>query len=342
MSWPSYCDAMSGLTDDIGLLTIATRHMHRIGDVYYNESAQFKGLVIIDLGWLCQDVLGWVFCPPDMLKVHEQVAMMRFRQLAECGAVKKQDIPIIHKFPDANVETLDILEAFELCYGFVQAGVQFYVFPSLLRESKLKVAWDQSDMFDMHIGIKLACTSETTMIPPGLFQRIQVRVRLDIGPMFPTSSKTTDNLIWANGTICQQDDAVAKLDLLGDMRSFTVHVRGFTSSGKHGRGLVQRILQVIQAVCEHSPGLQLSVEHMSYRDLVANHANPRTYQQHEILEARRHSMKQITTTEGNTDSMSQLLTFDEGLLLHSKFMFMVSKHITKAISRSFSHLCAMA
>ena len=312
MSWTSYCDAMRDITDDIGLLTIATRHMHRIGDLYYNESARFKGLVIIDLGWLCHDVLGWVFCPPNMLKVHEQVAMMRFRQLAECGAVKKQDIPITHKFADVDVETLDVLEAFELCYGFVQEDVQFYVFPSLLRASKLKVAWDQNDMFDMHVGLKLACTSSTTMIPPGFFQRVQVRVRLDIGPMFPTSSKTTDNFIWANGTLCQLDDAVAKIDLLGDMRTLTVHVRGMTEHSKHGRALIQRILQVMQAVCEHSPGLRLSVEHMSYADLAANHSSPRTYPQQEILEARRAGLKQVVSLAGVADSLARLLTFSDG------------------------------
>ena len=312
MSWPKYCTAMSELADDASLLTTATRHLHRIGDVYYNEDVRFKGIVIIDLGWLCQDVLGWVFCPPNMLKAREQVAMMRFRQLAEGGAVRKQDIPIAHKFADVDVETLDILEAFELCYGFVQDGVQFYVFPALLRASKLGGAWSQGSLFDVHVGIKLSCNSETTMIPPGFFQRIQVRVRLDIGPMFALTSKTTDNLIWASGVACVFGDAVGQLELLSDMQTIVVNIRGMAANSKHCRALVQRILQVIQSACEHSPGLQLSVGHISCTGSGTSDLDQCVHQQQDVLTARMSGRKIIFSLDGAADSLAQLLAFDQG------------------------------
>ena len=107
----------------------------------------------------------------------------------------------MHAFEGTSIETLDVLEIFELCYGFDQDGVKMYVFPSLLRTEPSETAWAKNEVFDTHLGLVFSCKSATTMIPPGFFQRLQVRIRLEIGPKFTAGGKQSDS-IWFNGTTC--------------------------------------------------------------------------------------------------------------------------------------------
>ena len=287
MSWSMFCETMKSVTDDAELLTIATRHLHQIGDVYYNESARLKDLVIIDLGWLCHEVLGWLFCPTDMLAVHEQVAMMRFRQLAETGAVKQDDIPITQMFTDAAIDVLGILELFELCFGFDQGESKVYVFPTLLRTEAPKMSWVKTAAYDMHIGLKLVCASDTTMIPPGFFQRIQVRAMTEFKR--GTAAQSLAWLaasIWQNGVICQHQGVSVLLSQSEDLRSISIHARGGNGVRRDVRLLLLRIVKIIIDIANRSPGLQLDVHHCSRQDLGEYSADPATFSQAAVIKAR--------------------------------------------------------
>ena len=310
--WDQFVRAMGEVSSERGLLKIATRHLHRIGDVYFVEKGPLSELVIIDLPWLCHEVLGWIFCPPDMLKAHDMVRLMRFRQLAEAGAVKKKDIPITHAFEGAQVETLDVLEAFDLCYGFQQDTEQMYVFPSLLRAEASAVAWCESKAFDAHLGLMLTCSSATTMIPPGFFERIQVRVRLEIGPPISSSlSSVRSALIWHNGTICHDNNIQCQVTLSSDGRSIGLHVRGSSESRREIRGMMHRVVQIIQDARKHSLGLELAIHHLSSIEL-AKYARdpPYSFDQDTIIDARLRERKRVLTSDGHVESLQDLLAFD--------------------------------
>ena len=194
MAWPVFCDVMKEITADTELLSIAALHLHKIGDVFYDPLSRLQKTVIVDLGWLCQEVLGWLFCPINMLTAHAQLEMVKFRKSAENGAVRKQDIPVKHSFVGCSTETMDVLEQFELCYGFEQDGQKMFVFPSILRTVVPSGIWTKQAALDLHIGVIISCNSAATMIPPGFFQRVQVRIKLDIGPKFWIStSKGSSN-----------------------------------------------------------------------------------------------------------------------------------------------------
>ena len=312
LMWDQFVRAMDEVSRDRGLLKIATRHLHRIGDVYYGEKGPLSELVIIDLPWLCHEVLGWVFCPPDMLKAHEMVRLMRFRQLAEAGAVKQKDIPITHAFEGTQIKTLDVLEAFDLCYGFQQDSEQMYVFPSLLRAEASAVAWCESKAFDAHMGLMLTCSSVTTMIPPGFFERVQVRVRLEIGPPFTAAlTAVRSPLIWHNGAICHDNNTQCLLCVSRDGRSIRIHVRGSAEGRKEMRGMLHRVVQVIQDVSKFSEGLELAIHHLSSIEL-GKYARelPYSFDQSAIIDARLRERKRVMTSDGHVELLQDLLAFD--------------------------------
>ena len=128
-------DAM--LSDEF--IGMATRYLHGIGELYHNEHSHdaLRDIVIIDMSWLCQHVLGWLFCPTFMLHALERAEWAMFREQASRGAVAKALIPplrnsdgnrvAVHVNPstssamassaDGNgLEWLQLLEAFSLCY----------------------------------------------------------------------------------------------------------------------------------------------------------------------------------------------------------------------------------
>ena len=158
LTWEKYCEAMRPICEDRELLALATKHLHHIGEVYVGQTGRLGGTVIVDIPWLSHDVLGWLFCPRDMLQVHQRLKLLRFHQLAEQGSVKADDIPTSDLQLDSAVTTLDILEAFELCYGFEQDGAKHYVFPSLLRNQMPSNLWGPHAAFDAHIGLRFYCT----------------------------------------------------------------------------------------------------------------------------------------------------------------------------------------
>ena len=309
LTWGQYSAAMHSATEDAELLTLATKHLHHIGEVYMGQYGRLPGIVIIDIPWLCHDVLGRMFSPADILQAHSKEALMRFHRLAEQGPVRIDDVPVAELLLGSATMTLQLLESFELCYGFVQDGVEHYVFPSLLQTHMAPQLWMHDDAFDAHLGLRFVSNDPTRMLPPGFFQRVQVRARLDIGPQF-TSNPSQFDAIWMNGTLCQAEGVQACLQLSGDGRSIYAHARGTSGELKLVRKMMQRIIRIVQVVCQNSPGLSLDVEHSSWTDLKSYRPEPYTYHQELIICGRERSRHNILSTEGRIDALQMILAFD--------------------------------
>ena len=309
MTMEQFGEAMHLLVDDSELFVLAAKHLHSIGEIYIGHGPKLEGTVIVDIPWLCHDVFGWLFSPQDQLQAHDKLDLLRFHRLAEQGPVPADEIPTIGTKLAPEVTTLDVLELFELCYGFELEGAMYYVFPSLLRTHRAELLWGPHPAFDAHVGLRFVCTDATRMLPPGFFQRVQIRSRLDIGPRF-TGTDLNGASIWMNGTLCQSDGVQACIQLSADERSIFVHVRASTEDLKPMRKMLQSIVRVIQLVCQSSPGLTFDVEHSSVVDLQTYHSEPFTYKQEAVIDARDRNRRNIMTSDGHVDQLQAVLGFD--------------------------------
>ena len=324
MSWLDYCDKMKTVTDDISLLALATKRLHGLGEVFFDPS-RLSGIVVTDMVWFYNDVLGWLFTPPKLLPPNVQASMSMFRVLAENGPVRKQDIPNSRVFQSLGIEMIDVVEAFDICYGFEQAGQKFYIFPSMLRTQPLRSPWLVQKMFTVHLGLKFVCSKRTMIIPPGFFERLQVRIRLDIGPKFTTTATQADS-IWRLGTICKLNNAIGLVRLAPDHQSIFVHVRGDSESSIEVRALMQRIVKVIQYKSSRYPRLNFNVEHCVTSDLETNSQDPQTLPQAAVMTARERGTKTVFSLDGTVEGVSRLLAFDTESKMHDDVCQIYSDH----------------
>ena len=311
MTWPLFCNALSSITTDVGLLHLASRYLHQIGDVYYSETGPLKDIVIIDLPWLCHEVLGWLFCPLDMLTAHELLRMIKFRRLAELGGISKKDIPITHSFAGTSMQTLDVLEAFELCMAYDFQGERAYVFPGLLRTKLSPGVWNKTTSFDCHTGLSFTCSSEATMIPSGFFQRVQILL-VDA----KVCTTRIEEVMWQNGVISRFEDALVHVRLAADGRSIIAHFRGTQDHKKELRRLMQRVVQKIHEACKFSAGLKFTVGYCSSKDMAEYIEEPYIFDQEQVFDIRSRGKSVICTIGGHTESIVDLLAFEsegEGL-----------------------------
>ena len=305
MTWALFCQTLSSITTDVGLLHLASRYLHKIGDLYSSESGPLKNSVIIDLSWLCHEVLGWLFCPLDMLAAHELMRMIKFRRLAERGGISKKDIPITHSFEGTSMQTLDVLEAFELCMAYDYQGERAYVFPGLLRTKLSPGVWNKMTSYDCHTGLSFTCSSDAIMIPSGFFQRVQILL-VDA----KVCTTRIEEVLWQNGVISRFEDTLAHVRLAADGRSIIAHFRGTNDHKKELRRLMQRVVLKIHEACKFSAGLKFTVGYCSSKDMAEYVDVPYVFEQERVFEIRSRGKKIISTIDGRTESMVDLLAFD--------------------------------
>ena len=282
LSWSQFEESMSVISTDASLLKLAIKYLHNIGDVFYRDRGPLSDIIIVDLPWLCHEVLGWLFCPMDMLTAHNMVRMIRFRILSEAGPVPHNDIPVKNMFENTSIRTLDVLQSFELCLGCEIDKDTSYIFPTLLRNKPSTELWTPNAFFDIHVGVKFTCSSATTMIPPGFFPRLQIVARQDIGPPF---TKETSHMIWENGFICQDDSSQVRVKLTPDSRSIIAHIRG-TETANDSRRLLLQFIDIVDRVCQRSAGLNFDVHLLNTPDLIAYAVNPSSTPLSALIEAR--------------------------------------------------------
>ena len=308
LTWSMFGRVMESVSTDASMIRLAAQHLHKIGEVYYSESGPLRDIVILDLPWLCHEVLGWLFCPLDMLEAHDMARLVKFRKLAEVGAVDVADIPIVHAFEGTQVQTLDVLEAFELCISSESvSGGRSYMFPALLRSTAPAGVWVDESALDCHIGLQFSCTKKTIMIPPGLFKRIQLRIVQSIGQRQSLMEKEA---IYENGIIRLDGDAQVRVQLSRDAQSIFVHVQGHKSNKRDCRRMLQRIILIVQRASERSSGLELDVLHCNSGDLRKYIAEPQSFEQEMVYQGRVKGRKFVLMTSGPVDDLTDLLALD--------------------------------
>ena len=289
------------------MIKLAIIYLNRIGDVFYRDEGPLAEIVIIDLPWLCHEVLGWLFCPMDMLTAHNMARMIRFRALAEVGPVAITDIPVQNMIENTSVTTLDVLQAFELCLGFESGKEKFFVFPSLLRNKPSIEIWTPNIYFDIHVGVKFTCSSATSMISPGFFPSLQIVARQKIGPPL---TKVNTHFIWERGFICQDDSSQIRVTLSTDSRCILVHVRG-SDEGKGVRCLLMRFIDVMDRLFKRTIGLDLDVHVLSNDELGQYAVNPSSAPLSSIIHARTQGASTVEIGSKMKASVRELIALDD-------------------------------
>ena len=307
LTWYQFTKTVAPVSTDQRLLKSAVRYLHTIGDLYYSSRRPLDDIIIIDLPWLCHEVLGWIFCPPDMLQAHNMAKMAAFRALAEAGPVAQKDIPIVHFFEGTQVRTVDVLEHFDLCTPVAVEEQICYLFPSLLSSDAPRDSWMADAAFGVHTGLRFVCASATHMIPPGLFSRLQIHIRHAIAELNTWQYELVD---WHSGIIIKAFGVQGRAMLTEKSRSIVVHVRGSNERKRDCRRLLQLILRCIHEVAAKSPGLGLDVEHVNSGDLAKYVDEPQSIEQAAVVDARNRGRKLVVKTTGFVDTLASLLAIE--------------------------------
>ena len=307
LTWHQLTKTMVPVCSDQRLLKTAIKYLHKIGDLYFSDRSPLLEIVIIDLPWLCHEVLGWIFCPPEMLQAHNMSRMLEFRALAEKGPVAQKDIPIVNLFEGTLVQTLDVLEHFEICTPLPVGSEKHYLFPSLLRSDAPENSWARDDSLAVHVGLRFCCSSPTRMIPPGLFNRLQIYTRRVFAEKYLDLAEC---VFWCNGLKISSLGVQSRIILSTDARSIYVHVRGSVSNKRNCRKLLQRILACVQGATSKSSGISFDIEHSNSNDLAEYATEAQSFSQASVIDARTHSKKRVMHPSGYVDSLSSLLALN--------------------------------
>lgn len=233
---------------------LAARHLHRVSSLYYEESGPLGNIVIINMSWLCHDVLGWIFCPPSMIK-SDKSKWRLFNIEASKGPVKESMIPLPVLSTIMTIDALELLEYFKLCCCFTTGNVKYVLFPSLLR-TRPEALWVENSLFEHDVGIKLLCGKLITMIPPGFFTQLQVSL----------FAAFRGSVIWQDCIICRNNDAEVFLALSNDY-TILIHVRGIAQNVKASLQLLLQILTIIRLVTTKTAGLTFAAHYCSVHEL---------------------------------------------------------------------------
>lgn len=119
---------------------------------------------MLDIPWLCIDVIGAILSPPEFLveKVESKGGLVGISSLE-------------HTFRNKRVhEILRILQKLQLCFP-VSEGRE-YLFPALLKASDARPdgIWVASSVLTRYFGKRLLCRTELDIFSPGFMPRFQV------------------------------------------------------------------------------------------------------------------------------------------------------------------------
>ena len=240
-------------------IQLAILHLHRIGSLFHDPSSPLKDLVIVDLAWLCHNVLGWVFCPDNMVRENDQLTplargrWLAFNKVAKLGPVPLSAIPLAPADVTQQCDALEALEHFKLCCKLEQCGQVQYVFPSLLGPMRPDM-WKTEAVYDYHVGVELRCVKLTTSIPVGIFTQLQAT-------LFNAMGGTVN--IWQDGIIYSPNgDAQACVTLENDF-TIRIHARGPMMNTTAVLTCLHEIVTFISDLMASAPGLSFAVHFLS-------------------------------------------------------------------------------
>ncbi|XP_067915752.1 uncharacterized protein [Heterodontus francisci] len=209
------------------VLKISIEYLHSICELLYfpyvgaGSSLWDKGLVILDLPWLCQDIFGKFgsYTFSSMCSNKEKWS----REEVELELHLRQD-----KCPHLIVE---LLVKLELVFN---TGSGHFIVPAWLRKEKSSDAWVREDCFNLYQGMVYRWHDHLGLFSQAFF----LRLRLHLMRHFTRETWTVSDsgaaerqqherfVIWKGGIKCT-DMAEALVQVSSDGLSLSVTVRGY-------------------------------------------------------------------------------------------------------------------
>lgn len=222
--------------------------LHQMGEIYFDPSGPLGDQVVLDVGWLCGSVLGWMFCPLALLDQQSRITIRKLNNAAGQGPVPEAAaVAALESCLDGAIDgklAIDVLAGFKLCFRMPSSS--HVLFPALLRTIAPQGVWEHDDRLQHHVGRVYSCEDPLLLVPPGLFPQIQVQLL----EKFPIDAQT-----WHGGIVVNSNNAQACLTVSDDGLSLKIHVRAHKAGA--GRKMLRSVESVVRTSVHQHEGLHM-------------------------------------------------------------------------------------
>ena len=259
-------------------------------------------------------------CPLEMLDAHQKFEWRRFREAAQEGAVDVTTIALATLRHIDGVCMLDVLEHLDLCSKCVvvdpskSQSTTLSLFSALLTTQRDTQVWQSHPHMTRHVGLKLSCSSNTRMLPPGVFPRLQMALAQRL------STCTLPCSIWSSSVWCSNGAAEVMVQLSRDARSVYAHARCAPGRQANALELLAEVCDCLLLVLERSVGVLMAVSSCRNSHLTEYRAEPDVYSLQAIGEAREKRLLVIGGGKtGPSEALGDVLRLTtEGTYVHTQ------------------------
>ena len=173
-----------------------------------------------------------------------------------------------------------IFEHFELC---ICKG-ESYEFPCLIKMEPLFGLWEQDSNFPIYAGLYVKCKGPTDMFSPGLFSRVQVRIRWSFSDDLDDQELT----LWSDGLKCCRGEVEVLIQQKEASKTIAIFVRGGKHTGSECYAMLQQFYKlVLHTIHTTNPGTCTATHLLSPQQLQKHVKNPIAYPATQIFDAER-------------------------------------------------------
>lgn len=306
------CSMLVSLSGKDEILDSMLRFLHRTGDIYFDPSSSLgTATIVLDIGWLCGSVLGWMLCPLELLDVQAKLKMRELRAQASRGMVAQAAAKsALHSCLGAQLSpdcALGVLADFQLCF----CSRDTVLFPALLTSEAPTSIWQQDDRYQHYVGRVYICENQQTLVPMGLFPNLQVAMLEKFRDQYEALQQhdgvALEQLVFRGNIKCFSGTGAQGLASLGaDGRSIQIISRSQVGVAEARRFLFE-CEQLLRQVAQQHAALRLQRYFCSAVQLKQHAAIVQKYKAELVVG------KPLSSFLGN-DRIGELLGVDQGIL----------------------------
>ncbi|XP_033634633.1 death-associated protein kinase 1-like isoform X1 [Asterias rubens] len=243
------------------------RQLHYMGEVQCFMSELLQEIILIEPRWLCSNIIGQLLSPDTTDQPYGQYSVHYIQSV----------------FPETDcVDIVQLLEAMDIC---TQGTV--CEFPSLIKSNTPLGIWEKEDEngnLNVYGGVRLQIAECTSVLPIGLFARIQLSLRRNFQQ--DVEDLDTDLVLWKDGAKCVSGSMEALLVLTNEGQGIEVRVRGISDTRQGCFVFMEDLVHLVKNVVEESyPGLLLNQDMLSPTQLRNHDRFLMTYEPKHIFQA---------------------------------------------------------
>jgi len=230
-------------------------------------------------------------------------------QVGKSAISKEVLTDLLGQHADPHLDLLiQILTNFELCYEIKETGC--YNFPCFITEPLEDGVWDPDPRFVYYHGRQVQCGEELDCLPPGLFNRLQVRA----GNLY------TEILLFKNAMVVNDKNVqcLIKTDEMNDQITFVARTtendnhalhQSKIHTNAHNLFLLLEILhhQLYKLLKVACPNISMKWHTLSPMDLKAHKKEPYVYKSEEIVNAIHSNVPLVNKNTGEVEELLDVL-----------------------------------